>query len=101
MSGYELTESAEDDLRSIFRYITEHDGVDRAEHVQDAFLRVFDAIADMPGIGARRAHLTGDTVRWRTVLGFLILYEPESNPVTIMRIIHGARDFGRMFGDES
>ena len=100
MTGYRLTDTAEEELRGILQFIAQQDGIARALHVHDKFLQIFEGIAAAPGIGFRRPHLTGDTLRWHPVFRFLILYEPDTSPLTILRILHGARDLDRIFQKE-
>lgn len=102
MSGeYELTETAEDDLRGILQYITSQDGLSRAMDALAAFEAAFTAIAQSPGISFRRPHLTGNLIRWKTVFNFLVTYDPDTKPLVIMRIVHGARDLERFFSSEN
>ena len=98
MAGYLLTAAAEEDLAEIVRFIAQSDGVGRASHVLEAFLEAFDTLTFTPGMGYRREHLTGATLRWWPVLRFQVLYDPETDPLTVMRIVHGARDLDRIFG---
>lgn len=104
MSGYVLTDTAENELREILRFVAESAGESRTVHVLEAFLEAFETLAGAPNIGFRRAELTGPTVRWWPVFRFLVLYEPEPQPMTVMRILHGARDLDLVFprgGSES
>ena len=100
MSRYLLTETAEDELREILAFIAERDGKGRAERVLVHFLDAFENLASSPGIGHHKRHLTGDALRWWPVFRFLVLYDPEAEPLTVMRILHGARDLDRIFGGE-
>lgn len=97
MSGYRLSETAEAELADILDGITERDGVDRAIHVLDKLLHAFELLADSPHLGAVRTHLTASNVRWWSVLGFLVAYDEADSPITILRVIHGARDLDRLF----
>lgn len=89
---YELTWTAEKELESILLYIAEHDSVERALHVHQKFIEAFEGLAAMPGSGFKRTSLTGDRIRWRAVFRFLVLYDPESSPTMVLRVLHGARD---------
>ena len=95
---YAVTQTAEEELRAILKFIAEKDGIDRALHVHDKFLEIFEAVAASPNAGFRRPNLTGDSLRWRRLFRFLVIYDPESSPVTILRILHGARDLERLLG---
>ncbi len=95
-AGYSLTKTAEEELANILRFIAERDGVERALHAHDRFAETFEALALMPGAGDKRPHLTGEHFRWRTVFHFVVIYDPEASPVTVLRILHGARDLDRI-----
>lgn len=99
MSGYRLTESAEADLDDILGFIAGRDGISRALHVYEAFVAAFERLADSPGIGTPKPHLTDDPVRWWPVFRFLVVYDAEREPIDILRVIHGARDLTRLFSE--
>lgn len=97
MSGYLLTETAEADLDEILGFIAERDGKARALHVLDHLLDAFERLTASPGMGFHRRQLTGTELRWWPVFRFLILYDPQSSPLMILRVLHGARDLERLF----
>ena len=96
-AGYQLTNTAENEIGEILLYVAERDGIDRALHVHGKFLEAFERLASMPGTGFKRPLFTGDRIRWRTVFRWLVIYDPESSPITILRVIHGARELERVF----
>jgi len=98
-ASYELTRTAENELREILQYVARHDGVDRALHVHDQFIEAFTSIAATPDRGFKRPKLTGDRVRWLTVFRWIVIYAPERSPITILRVIHGARNLDRLLGE--
>lgn len=92
---YRLTEQAENELGEILQYVAQKDGVERALNVHGKFLGAFEHLAAMPNAGSRRMALTGDQVRWWTVFKWVVIYDPGT-PITILRVIHGAREFDRI-----
>lgn len=63
-------------------------------------LQIFDAcqlLAENPGIGHRREDLTEEPVLFWPVGSYLIIYDPDTKPVGIVRVLHGARDVPRLF----
>jgi plasmid stabilization system protein ParE len=68
--------------------------------VQAKFVEAFELLAANPGSGTRRRGLTLDEIRWWSVFSFQVIYDSESQPPDIMRIIHGARDLPRLFPEE-
>ena len=46
----------------------------------------------MPGIGHRREDLTPEDFRFWSVYDYLIVYDPSTNPLAVVRVLHGRRD---------
>ena len=87
---------AEDDLEQLLSYVSEQSGTSRALKVHESFVAAFEHLAEMPGSGSKRADLTGTRVRWWPVFNWIVLYESDSSPITILRVIHGARALDRI-----
>jgi antitoxin ParD1/3/4/toxin ParE1/3/4 len=93
MTGpFVLTPSAARDLDGIFEYVLENSGANSALHVYDRLHKGLSKVGAEPGIGHVRDDLADETLRVWTVFSYLIIYRPETNPVQILRVIHGARD---------
>ncbi len=94
MSSYRFTPQAIDDLFEIWSYIASDDPdaanrVEEAIHVASAFL------ADTPLAGRIREDLTVLPLRFWLVQpyrNYWIVYNPETKPLQVIRIIHAARD---------
>ncbi len=99
MTSYALSETAASDIHAALRYITRADSLASALHVHQAFVEAFEVLASSPRVGFRREHLTGLDVRWWPVLGYLIVYRSEASPIEILRVLHGAREMSRVFGE--
>jgi len=98
MSRYQFTPQATDDLLEIWSYIA-RDNFDAADRVEVAIFRACDLIASSPLAGQTRKDLTHLPVRFWVVHpypNYMLVYDPESRPVQIIRILHGARDLPRM-----
>jgi plasmid stabilization system protein ParE len=95
---YCLTSAAEDDVFEIWSRIAGDDLLvaDRIEaEIYDACQR----LSEMPDLGHFRRDLTDKPVRFFGVRGtYLIVYDPASNPLEIIRILHGARDVSAELG---
>jgi plasmid stabilization system protein ParE len=92
MKPYRLTPKAEDDLFSIWTYIAS-DNVDAADSLEAELFKAFERIADKPDLGHFRRDLTEKPVRLFPVRGtYLIVYDPTSEPLEVLRVLHGARD---------
>jgi plasmid stabilization system protein ParE len=102
MNLYRLTVKARADLRSIWSYIA-GDNVDAADRVENAIYDACAFLAEGPLRGHVRRDLTKLPVRFWTVLRFpnyVIVYDPSSRPLKIIRILHGARNMQRQLKSE-
>jgi len=97
MSQYQLTSNARQDLFSILDYISA-DNPAAADRVESSILENCDFLAKAPFAGHSRQDLTHRPVRFWAVPrypNYLIVYDPASNPLTIIRIVHAARDLAK------
>jgi len=92
MKTYRLTPKAEEDLFTIWSYIAP-DNLDAADRLQAEFFEAFQRVADKPELGHFRRDLTEKPVRFFSIRRtYLIVYEPASEPLEVLRVLHGARD---------
>jgi toxin ParE1/3/4 len=58
-------------------------------------------IGEHPDIGFQRPHVARAPYRFFVVRGFLyvVVYDPSSDPPTIARVVHGARDLPDVLKD--
>jgi antitoxin ParD1/3/4/toxin ParE1/3/4 len=49
-------------------------------------------LADMPGMGHLCKDLADESLRFWAVYSYLILYRPDTSPLQVIRVLHGARD---------
>jgi plasmid stabilization system protein ParE len=97
MTHYQLTSKAEDDLFAIWSFIA-RDNIEAADRVEVAILDACGFLAAAPLRGHLRTDLTSLPVRWWTVLrypNYVIVYDPGTKPLQILRILHGARNVSR------
>jgi toxin ParE1/3/4 len=88
---YVLTPEAQANVDEIGAYIAQH-SVDAALKVYDALEEAFELLAERPGIGHLRQGLTNRPLKFWSVYSYLVVYDPESRPLTIVAVLHGARD---------
>ncbi len=100
MTEYQFTTTAQDELHQILHYIADHEGPGRALNVHATFCDAFSMIAAPPHVGTTRQNLTGGRLRWHHVFRWVVIYDPEPEPLTILRIIHSARDIARLLHTE-
>jgi len=93
MARPRFTADAYRDLDEIVRYIGERDAA--------AATRLLDRIGDEcwrlardPGIGQLRPDLLPD-LRFFPLDSYLIFYREDGEGIQVIRVLHGARDYGR------
>jgi toxin ParE1/3/4 len=91
-----LAHLADTDLDGIRDYIAQHNPT-AANNVLDQLFDALESLANQPEIGERREDL-GKNLRTFVVRPYMIYYRPAADGVHVARIIHGARDYPRMFG---
>lgn len=91
---YTVSRSAEQDLLDIWEYIAE-ENVAAANQLLDLFEERFKGIAQRPGIGVLREEI-GAGLRSVPVGNYLILYSGDLGDVSIVRVVHAARDIGSL-----
>lgn len=99
--SYTFTPSAFADLLEIREYLLREGGPAAADRVRLALQAACDRLARTPGIGHIRDDLTRDRRhRFWGVHSYLIVYRPDTSPLEIIRVIHGARDAAALLQDE-
>jgi plasmid stabilization system protein ParE len=71
---YLVAPEAEDDLRQIWRYLLGAAGLAIANRIQGELVDAFEALAEAPGKGHKRADLTGGDVLFFSVYQYMIVY---------------------------
>jgi toxin ParE1/3/4 len=97
MNRYRLTADARRDLSEILNYIAQ-DSLTAAYKQRDVFEEKFAFLAANPLMGELRNDL-GTSIRLFTCGNYVILYRPESTHVSILHVVHGARDLTALLGD--
>ena len=94
---------ARQDLEDHFVYLSEEAGLKTADKFLEMAWESFELLSGHPGAGApvkaRSPLLRG--LRRRRIKGFenyLIFYLPDSGGISILRVLHGARDWPRLLG---
>lgn len=100
MSGYLLTPAADADLDEIWRYVSEASGVLRANVLEDELHAAMHRLGRSPGMGHSRHDLADEVTCFWAVHKFLIVYRPQTRPVQVIRVLHGARDVQSILGED-
>ena len=99
MRGYHLVPLADADPEDILFYVAMESGPAAADRLEAEFHEVMERIAFAPSAGHTRADLSGLPLRFVPHHKWMIAYRPETRPVQIIRILHGARDVASILGD--
>ncbi len=94
MTRCQFTPQAVDDLFEVWSYIA-RDDPKAADRVEGAIYLACEFLAGSPLVGAVRQDLTPLQVRFWLVPpypNYFIVYDPESKPLRIIRILHRARN---------
>ncbi len=92
MSGYEFSPEAKNDLQEIWIYIAA-DNITAADKLEADIYKACELLVGNPRLGHKRRDLTEEPVLFWPVRGqYLVIYERETKPLRIARILHGARD---------
>jgi plasmid stabilization system protein ParE len=89
--AYRLTERAEADVEAIADFIA-GDSVDAAVKVVLALEEAFVLLTSRRGIGHAREDLTDRPLKFWSVYSYLVVYDPAGDPLTIVAVLHAARN---------
>jgi antitoxin ParD1/3/4/toxin ParE1/3/4 len=93
---YVLSALAQEDREEIFCHIAEH-AIDAALRVDRELEKVLLRLAAHPHIGHRRRDLLPAHLRVWPFYSYLIIYRPNTSPLEIVRVWHGALRRPRLF----
>jgi plasmid stabilization system protein ParE len=86
------------DLLEIWEYIAQGD-LEAADRVVEEIKEAVAMLANNPWLGHQRRDLATKPVRFWSVYSYLIIYNPDSHPLEVVRILSGYRDVAAMLGD--
>ena len=92
MKRFVLTGPAERDLDEIKTYLAGKAGPTIARRVMKDIRSALHLLCSQPAAGHAREDLTSRAVKFWAVYSYLIVYDPETKPVQIIRVLHGMRD---------
>lgn len=94
--SYRLSKRADTDFDEIWNYIAQHDPA-AADPVENDIHNAIRMLVRWPGMGHRRSDVSDDRYRFWSVGNYVIAYRVEAKKVVVVRIVHGARDFRKLF----
>ena len=92
MKRYLLTDEAKEDLADISIYLKREAGPRIAKSTLDKIKDALVFLSHAPGAGHWREDLTDNALKFWAVFSYLIVYDPATRPIEIMRILHGSRN---------
>lgn len=99
MSRYVLTKRADRDLDAIWDLIERTNGVGVADRIERELHSAMEMLADHPLMGHQRVDVPNPNYRFWNVYRFVIAYRTDKNRVHVSRVVHGARDFRKLFSE--
>ena len=90
-----FTAEAEHDLGQIVDYIAQDNKLAAVSWLQET-RAVCDLLAVQPGIGQRVQTNRSGGVRRHVIGNYVIYYQPSDVGIDVVRILHGAREQGRL-----
>lgn len=91
MNRFILSCEAGGDVAEIWDYIAA-DNIDAADRIVETLQAAFQRLSESPLIGHVRPEVTDESIRFWKVKSYLVIYRPGDSPLSIVRILHGARD---------
>jgi plasmid stabilization system protein ParE len=91
MSSVVFTRSAQTDLLEAWMFIAE-DSFEAADHVLDTIEKEAQTLALQPLMGRARSDLSVGIRSWPTSTSYNLYYLPSDSGITVIRVLHHARD---------
>ena len=92
MKRYIIAPEAGEDIKAIKAYLKREAGLSVANSTLKKIRDAFELLRRTPGLGHIREDLTDEPVKFWPVFPYLIVYNPSTQPIEIVRVIHGNRD---------
>ena len=97
MSRYLITRRADRDLEHIWQRIAQSNGIQVADRIEQEFHEAMSLLADHPLMGHRRDDVKNLNYPFWSLYSFIIAYRINTKPITVSRVVHGARNLARLF----
>lgn len=97
-SLYDVSAEAQDDLFDIWQRIAA-DSMELANRIESEFYNLFASLGRAPGQGHTRGDLTRQPVRFFPMYSFLVVYQPDAQPIRILAVLRGKRDVQRILNE--
>lgn len=98
--NYRVSRRANSDIERICDRIAE-DNPDAADRLDDEIQRAVQLLAQFPGMGHTRGDVSDKRYRFWVVGSYVIAYRVQRGELIVVRVVHGARDFRKLFNRDS
>lgn len=98
MKRFLLTREAERDLDQIKHFLLTETGPRVTRRVLQKLHLAMIFLAREPAAGHTREDLTDRPVKFWNVYSYLLVYNPTTKPLVILRVLHGSRDVEGVLG---
>ena len=93
---YRVSRRADTDIERICDHIAQ-DNPDAADRLDERIHRAIQLLARFPGMGHTRSDVNDKRYLFWAVGNYVIAYRVEPKELVVVRVVHGARDFRRLF----
>ena len=93
---FELSAAARLDLLQAWNYLAENASFDVADKVLADIEAAIREVAKSPGLGHQRPDLTSRPLLFYLVHSYLVVYRRDKKPLSVVRVLHAARDAKRL-----
>jgi len=93
---YRISHRANKDIEEICDYIAQ-DNIDAANRLDERIHQTIKSLAEFPGMGHVRADVEDHRYLFWSVGNYVIAYRVERKELVVVRVLHGARNFRRLF----
>jgi plasmid stabilization system protein ParE len=97
MAAVLYSASAENDLLEAWLYLAD-DSVLAADRMLDQIEAEAKRLLDQPMMGRERRELAPGLRGWPTSTPYILFYIPTTQGITVVRVLHHARDIPAIFG---
>ncbi len=93
---YRISRRADVDIERICDCIAE-DNPDAADRLDQEIHQAIQLLAKFPGMGHARPDVQDKRYLFRAIGNYVIAYRLEKKELVVVRVVHGARDFRKLF----
>lgn len=93
---YRISRQADADIERICDYIAQ-DNPDAADRLDERIHQTIKMLAKFPRMGHTRADVQDKRYLFWAIGKYIVAYRIERKELVVVRVLHGARDFAKLF----